>query len=98
MSSVPMSSVISRGGPIELPRLLEVKGVFPRAGAPRLAALALLACGLLCVCTSRDARAEARFGDSAWVAPVWPIDGDGSKDGPRVAAPDHERRWETALR
>ena len=32
------------------------------------------------------------------MAPASPIDGDSTTDGPRVAPPDHERRWETALR
>jgi hypothetical protein len=45
-----------------------------------------------------DARADARFGDSTWVAPALPTDADSTIDGPRVAARDHERRWETALR
>ena len=44
------------------------------------------------------ARADPRFGDSAWVAPALPAGGDPATDGPRVGAPDHERRWETALR
>lgn len=44
------------------------------------------------------AHADARFGDSAWVAPARPSDDDSTTGGPRVAPPDHERRWETALR
>src|SRR5690348_8682105 len=37
---------------------------------------------------------EARFGDSAWVAPnVYP-DGSPSENGPRVNNPDKERGWE----
>lgn len=44
--------------------------------------------------------AEPRFGDSTWVAPGFPSDSasDPSAEGPRVAEPDHERGWETALR
>src|SRR5437762_12071960 len=45
------------------------------------------------------ARAEPRFGDSTWVAPQVPSrDEKPSDPGPRVAEPDHERRWETVLR
>ncbi len=50
------------------------------------------------MCAASGARADARFGDSAWVAPASPIDGVSTTDGPRVAPRDHERRWETALR
>ena len=32
------------------------------------------------------------------MAPASPNDGDSTTDGPRVAPPEHERRWETALR
>ena len=32
------------------------------------------------------------------MAPISPIDDDSTTDGPRVAPPDHERGWETALR
>ncbi len=60
--------------------------------------LALLVCGVVCVCASSGARADARFGDSTWVAPASSADGDTATDGPRVAPRDHERRWETALR
>lgn len=44
------------------------------------------------------ALAEPRFGDSTWVAPGEPASGDPATAGPRVAKPDHERRWETVLR
>jgi len=59
------------------------------------AAQVLLACSLLF--HARASAAEPRFGDSTWVAPGAP-DGDPTADGPRVARPDHERGWETALR
>ena len=42
--------------------------------------------------------AEARFGDSSWVAPGVPTLDDSTSGGARVAPSDHERRWETALR
>ncbi|MFN0149868.1 MAG: BamA/TamA family outer membrane protein [bacterium] len=42
--------------------------------------------------------AEPRFGDSTWVAPSAAVFDDSTAEGPRVAKPDHERRWETALR
>lgn len=57
-----------------------------------IAGVSVLACG--------PARADARFGDSTWVAPTVPdvpASAD-SADGPRVAAPDHARTWETVLR
>ena len=60
--------------------------------------LAFLACGIACVCAASGARADPRFGDSTWVAPAAPFDSAGTADGPRVAPPDHERGWETALR
>jgi hypothetical protein len=41
---------------------------------------------------------EPRFGDSTWVAPVVPDPALIAPDGPRVAEPDRERAWETALR
>jgi hypothetical protein len=66
--------------------------------AARLAALALLACELVCLCAVSGARADGRFGDSAWVAPASPTDSVFTTDGPRVAPPDRERGWETALR
>lgn len=59
--------------------------------------LALLAGVVVCASAPAVARADARFGDSAWVAPAWPVDSVAT-DAPRVALPDHERRWETALR
>ena len=44
--------------------------------------------------TAGASGAVPRFGDSTWVAPtVGPTTGQ-----PRVARPDHERRWETVLR
>ncbi|HTM00064.1 MAG TPA: hypothetical protein VL503_02925 [Candidatus Omnitrophota bacterium] len=43
-------------------------------------------------------RAEDRFGDSTWVAPVPEPSGAPEDPGPRVAEPDHERTWETVLR
>jgi hypothetical protein len=58
-------------------------------------ALALLACGALC--GARGAGADPRFGDSTWVAPGAPFESSTSA-GARVAAPDHARGWETALR
>lgn len=60
--------------------------------------LGLLAC--LTTSVPRDALSEPRFGDSTWVAPgaAGLIRGDLTNDGPRVAPPDHERGWETALR
>ncbi len=66
--------------------------------AARLAVLALLACAGTGVGVTSVARADARFGDSTWVAPVAPGVGDSASDGPRVAPPDRERRWESALR
>jgi hypothetical protein len=59
-------------------------------------ALLLLGCGV--VCAAGSTRADARFGDSSWVAPALPADGDSTADGPRVGPPDRERGWETALR
>ena len=48
---------------------------------------------------SEPSRASAQaFGDSTWVAPDWSFSADSTADGPRVAPPDHERGWETALR
>ncbi len=44
------------------------------------------------------AGAEPRFGDSTWVAPSAPAEGDPKDPGPRVAEPDHERVWESVLR
>jgi hypothetical protein len=62
---------------------------------PRVA-LAVLGCSLLFHAGASGA--DPRFGDSSWVAPNVADIGDPSADGPRVALPDHERRWETALR
>jgi hypothetical protein len=65
--------------------------------SPCLVALALLSCSILF--TARASGAEPRFGDSSWVAPtIVGAGGDPSTEGPRVARPDHERGWETALR
>ena len=58
--------------------------------------LALLA--VACLGAAREACADARFGDSAWVAPGSPIEDDSTLAGLRVAPRDHERLWETALR
>jgi hypothetical protein len=61
--------------------------------------LPLLICQVLCLGGPARAHAQTRFGDSTWVAP-WESFGNDSitADGPRVALPDHERRWETVLR
>jgi hypothetical protein len=58
----------------------------------------LLACGVVCAGATRDAEAGPRFGDSTWVAPTMPSDSGSTAAGPRVAPPDRERGWETALR
>lgn len=79
-------------------RVCGTKGARRRASAARLASVALLACGVEYLCAASSARADPRFGDSAWVAPAWPIDVGPPTDGSRIAHPDHERRWETALR
>ncbi|HET9885908.1 MAG TPA: hypothetical protein VFR10_00240, partial [bacterium] len=48
---------------------------------------------------ARDVLAEPRFGDSTWVAPIAPDStAEPFEEGPRVAPPDHEPGWETALR
>ncbi len=62
--------------------------------------LSILAIGSLFLAGSHGkALAEPRFGDSTWVAPTYlEIEGDPGDPGPRVAKPDHERPWETALR
>lgn len=62
------------------------------------AVLSFLACAAICVCGTSGAHADSRFGDSTWVAPGVPFDSEFKTDGPRVAPPDHERRWEAALR
>jgi hypothetical protein len=72
------------------------RGALLRSSWGPLVALALL-------CSSAPVRARAsgevpRFGDSTWVAPNGVTEEDPSADGPRVARPDHERRWETVLR
>ena len=70
-----------------------------REGLPaRLALLALLACGILCTFAATGARADIPFGDSTWVAPEASFRSGDAPDGPRVAAPDRERAWETVLR
>jgi len=66
--------------------------------AARLALLALLAYGVACVCGTSRAHADPRYGDSSWVAPAEMFGSDSTIDRPRVAPPDHERRWETVLR
>src|SRR5512134_1286339 len=66
--------------------------------AARLSLLALIACAVVTACAASDAHAGARFGDSTWVAPGVPFDSEPTTNGPRVAPPDHERGWETALR
>jgi hypothetical protein len=58
---------------------------------------AILLAGVL-IGGSRVEAASPRFGDSTWVAPAAPIEGEPSAEGPRVAPRDHERGWETALR
>ena len=58
----------------------------------------MFACAAASVCGASGAQADVRFGDSAWVAPTYATGGDSITDGPRVARPDHERGWETALR
>ena len=69
-----------------------------RVSAARVAMLAFIACGILSACHATSALADARFGDSTWVAPAGMFDAEYTTDGPRVAARDHERRWETVLR
>lgn len=75
-----------------------MKGARRAGSASRRTGLALFACGILCACIASGARADGRFGDSAWVAPASSMEGDSLTAGPRVAERDHERRWETALR
>ena len=60
--------------------------------------IALLACGILAACGAGVVHAGPRFGDSTWVAPAAMFDSAYTSDGPRVASPDQERAWETALR
>jgi hypothetical protein len=46
-----------------------------------------------------DVLAQPRFGDSTWVAPTLPeTNSEPSDSGPRVAPPEREPAWETALR
>jgi len=59
-------------------------------------ALVLLGCSFLF--HAGLAGADPRFGDSSWVAPNVAEIGSPLAGGSRVAPPDHERRWETALR
>lgn len=79
-----------RGNPIKVPR--------------RLSALALLIWAGVCltgpseVSEASEARADARFGDSTWIAPAGLIAAETTPDGRTVAPPGHERGWETALR
>jgi hypothetical protein len=61
-----------------------------------LVALVLLGCSFLF--HAGLAGADPRFGDSSWVAPNVAEIGSPLAGGSRVAPPDHERRWETALR
>jgi len=69
----------------------------PRAWRTLL--LLLMICPVICLSGPRGAEAQARFGDSTWVAPGALFDNDSTAaDGPRVAPRDHERGWETALR
>lgn len=58
--------------------------------------LALLSCFM--VCAAPGAGADPRFGDSTWVAPGALDPDDSTSAAARVAAPDHARAWETALR
>src|SRR5262245_31031237 len=44
------------------------------------------------------AHADKRYGDTTWVAPAGVFDTDSTSAGPRVAPPDRERTWETAVR
>ena len=87
-----------RGDPIDYARVYVTKGARSTEPAARLVLLALLACGVACSSAATCAQAETRFGDSTWVAPAEMFGSDSTTDTPRVAPPDHERRWETALR
>ncbi len=62
----------------------------------RLRRFVLLPACVIVACGTGVAHAEGRFGDSTWVAPGASFDAKPSDA--RVAAPDHERGWETALR
>jgi hypothetical protein len=79
-------------------RLPVAKDALRGVASARLGLLAVLACGAVCVCGVTKAHADVRFGDSTWIAPAGSFDSDSTTDGPRVARPDHERGWETALR
>jgi hypothetical protein len=73
--------------------------MFP--GVPRAAGVSLLAlvsCASATILFPCRAGCEPRFGDSTWVAPSVEIQGTPSAAGPRVAQPDNEPGWETALR
>ncbi len=69
-----------------------------RRGEPAARRFFLALLSIVVVCAAGGAHAAARFGDSAWVAPRAPLDSPSTAAGPRVAPPDHERGWETALR
>ncbi len=58
-------------------------------------AVALVVCAVV---SASRVHADPSFGDSNWVAPSSAAFADSAADGPRVAAPDHERAWETTLR
>jgi hypothetical protein len=70
----------------------------PRWAFSGSAATAAMVASILCAAV--DAPAEARFGDSTWVAPTLsePITADPSGEGPRVAPPEREPGWERTLR
>jgi hypothetical protein len=94
----PASSIQSRGGPIDTANRHASCGA--RRGDPsaRPALFALFACAIACAGATSPGRADTRFGDSTWVAPGAPRELDSATAGPRIAAHDRERRWETALR
>jgi len=94
-SSFPRQRARRGGHRLDLPTRRRVTRA---ATATRRALLVLFACGVVCVFAARGASADPRFGDSTWVAPGIPSDSASATDGPRVAPPDHERGWETALR
>jgi surface antigen Omp85-like protein len=83
---------------INIARQRMTQRTHPGALAARLPVLALLACQVVWACAASRAGADARFGDSTWVALDAPSDSASTVEGPRVAPLDHERRWETALR
>jgi len=94
-SSFPRQRTTRDGHRLHLPTR---RPVTRAATATRRALLVLLACGVSCTFAAKGAGAGPRFGDSTWVAPGMPSDSASATDGPRVAPPDHERGWETALR